>query len=173
MNIQECLSGVYSKGQIEAVANYACTNQKNFDILMQCYFSEDKRLAQMASWSVSYAARIQPTWIEPYLAQMVALLQRKDIHVAVIRNCVRILQDIAIPNELHGKVMHLCFEFIENPATANAVKVFSLTILHNLSKTYPEIQQELKLLIESLWDNETPAFKSRGKKILQQLNKKS
>lgn len=173
MNIQKCLSDVYSKGQIETVANYACINKQNFDTLMRCYFSEDKRLAQMASWSVSYAARIQPSWIEPYLTQMVELLERKDVHIAVIRNCIRILQDISIPNELHGKVMHICFKFVESTNTANAVKAFSLTILHNLSKTYPEIKQELKLLIENLWDNETPAFKSRGKKILQYLNKKS
>jgi len=41
--------------------------------------------------------------------------------------------------------------------------------LFNLSKLYPEIKPELKLIIEELWDNETAAFKSRGKKILSKL----
>jgi hypothetical protein len=41
--------------------------------------------------------------------------------------------------------------------------------LFRLSKTYPEIRAELKLIIEDHWDNETIAFRSRGKKILSEL----
>ena len=52
-----------------------------------------------------------------------------------------------------------------------AIKAFSLTTLFNLSKFYPEVENELKLIIENNWDNETAAFKSRGKKILQLLQK--
>jgi len=46
-----------------------------------------------------------------------------------------------------------------------------LTTLFNLSKFYPEVENELKLIIENNWDNETAAFKSRGKKTLQLLQK--
>jgi hypothetical protein len=173
MNIKEALSGVYSKGQIETVAKYACSNTIHFDELMQCFLSNNIRLAQMASWSVSYSARLNPCFIKPYIKNLVEQLQRKDVHDAVIRNSIRILQDIEIPEEQHGAVMNSCFELIEQPSTPAAIKAFSLTTLYNLTKVYPEIKQELKLLIETLWDNESPAFKSRGRKILHQLNKNS
>jgi hypothetical protein len=50
---------------------------------------------------------------------------------------------------------------------AIAVKAFSLTILENLCKTYPEILPEIKTIIEARWEEETPAFRSRAGKILR------
>jgi len=66
--------------------------------------------------------------------------------------------------------MNSCFSFIESVSTPVAIKAFSLTTLYNLSKSYPEIKNELKLIIEERWDDETAAFKSRGRRILKQLN---
>ena len=172
MNIKKALSGVYSKDQIETVATYTCSKTTHFDELMQCFLSNDIRLAQMASWSVSFAARLNPVFIKPYIKNLVQQLNRKDVHDAVIRNSIRILQDIEIPADLHGTVMNSCFELIEQPTTPAAIKAFSLTTLYNLTKVYHEIKQEFKLLIEAVWDNESPSFKSRGRKILQELNKK-
>jgi hypothetical protein len=45
-----------------------------------------------------------------------------------------------------------------------------MTTLFNLSRFYPEIKNELKLIIEGRWNHETAAFKSRGKHILKALN---
>lgn len=139
---------------------------------MNCFLSNEYRLAQRAAWSVSWAAEQKPAIIKPYIKDLVALLEKKEVHNAVIRNSVRILQKIEIPGSLHGEVMNSCFRFIESPSTPIAIRVFSLTTLHNLSALYPEIKPELKLLIEELWEHETAAFRSRGKKILKQLEKK-
>jgi hypothetical protein len=80
------------------------------------------------------------------------------------------LEDIEIPEEYHADVMNACFGFIEKPSTPVAIKAFSLTTLGNLSKYYPEIKQELKLIIEDRIDTETAAFKSRAKKILKSFS---
>jgi hypothetical protein len=87
----------------------------------------------------------------------------------VIRNTVRLLQDVSIPKRWHGRVMSLCFDFVADPETPIAVKAFSLTILSNLSKDYPEIRGELKLIIEGQWEQATPAFRSRARTILKAL----
>ncbi len=76
-----------------------------------------------------------------------------------------------IPEDYHGTLMDSCFKFIEDPKTAIAVKAFSLHLLHQLSKTYPEILPELKLVIEDKLDNETAAFKSVARKILKPSKK--
>ena len=130
------------------------------------------RLSQRAAWSVSLAARMTPEVVSPYIKDLVAQLQRKDIHDSVIRNSVRMLEQLKIPETFHGEVMNACFLFIETPATPAAIKAFSLTTLFNLSKQYPEIKPELKLIIEERWDTETAAFHSRGKKILAKLGNK-
>jgi hypothetical protein len=82
-----------------------------------------------------------------------------------------VLEAIEIPEVFHGDVMNACFKFIETPSTPVAIKASSLTTLFNLSKIYPEIKQELKTIIEDRMDNETAAFKSRGRKILKALSK--
>lgn len=171
MNVKETLleNKVYSKAIILEVAKYACSSSKRFKELMQCFLSNDYRLAQRAAWCVGWAAKMKPAMIAPHIKTLVMQLEKTDVHVAVIRNSVRVLEAIDIPEALHGDVMNACFRFIETPATPAAIKAFSLTTLYNLSKFYPEIKQELKLLIEDKMDNETAAFKSRGKKILKAL----
>jgi len=168
MDINEEIQKEHSKTQAMKVATYACSSKNNFKELMQCFMADEYRLSQRAAWSVSWAAKKNPEMVTPYLKDIVAQMQRKDVHNSVVRNAMRILEDIAIPEELHGEVMNACFEFIQNPATAVAIKAFSLTTLFNLSKQYPEIRSELQLIIEERWDTETAAFRSRGKKILSE-----
>ena len=67
------------------------------------------------------------------------------------------------------KLMDACFQFISSPEEAIAVKAFSLTVLDNLSNSYPEILPEIKSIIDARWEYETPAFKTRAKKILQKI----
>ncbi len=171
MNIRDELlkEKSHSKEKALRISEFACSSPKHFKALMQCFLSNDYRLAQRAARSVSWAAQRHPELIKPYIKDLVAQLPRKDVHDAVIRNSVRILQEVEIPEALHGELMNNCFGFIESPITPAAIKAFSLTTLFNLSKIYPEIKAELRLLIEENWNNETAAFRSRGKHILKAL----
>ncbi len=65
--------------------------------------------------------------------------------------------------------MALCFEYIASPTEAVAVKAFSLSILQNLSKHYPEIRQEIVLIINERCPYETAAFRVRAKKVLKNM----
>ncbi len=171
MNIREALleDTTQNKTKALAVAEYAAGSAKRFKELMQCFLSNDYRLAQRAAWSVSWAARKQPAMVVPHIPTLVAQLLRSDVHPAVIRNSIRVLQDMEIPEPCHGELLHACFTLIENPSTAVAIKAFSLTMLSHLAAQYPEIKPELKLIIEDRWEHETAAFRSRAKKILKRL----
>lgn len=169
MILREEILKEHSKTHALTIANYACESEESFKELMQCFLDNESRLAQRAAWSVSCAAKEKPEMIYPHIKDLVAVLQKKNVHDAVIRNSVRVLQEIEIPESYHGEVMNACFEFLEKPSTPVAIKAFSLTTLFNLSKHYPEIKPELKLIINDRLDYETAAFKSRAKKILPQL----
>jgi len=166
MIIREELLKEHSKEQALKIATYACNSQGNFKELMRCFMDEEYRVAQRAAWSVSWAARKKPEMILPHIQEIVSQLKRKDVHAAVIRNSVRILEDIDIPEEFHGEVMDACFSFIESPSTPVAIKAFSLKTLDNLSRYYPDIKAELKLIIEERWETGSAAFRSRAKKIM-------
>lgn len=171
MNIRSTLMAdpMQSKRRAAEVAAYACLDSAYFAELMDCFLSDDYRLAQRAAYSVSMAGRERPDLMEPHIGALVDQLERKDIHDAVIRNSVRILQEVEIPEELHGRLMDVCFEFIQNRQVAIAIRAFSLTILYNFSRIYPEIKKELRIIIEEALEYEKPAFVARGKKILKKI----
>lgn len=169
MDLREEILKEHSKAHALKIAGYACASRKNFKALMKCFLDDEYRLSQRAAWSVSWAARKKPEMIVPHISDLVLVLHKKNVPDAVIRNSVRVLQEIEIPEKYHGEVMDACFRFIEKPDTPVAIKAFSLTTLYNLSGQYLEIKPELKLIIEDRWDHETAAFRSRAEKILSKL----
>ncbi len=61
--------------------------------------------------------------------------------------------------------MQRCFEFLSSNSEPVGIKTFSLHILFKLSKRYPEIVPEIKLLINDQVMQQTAAFKSAAKKF--------
>ena len=166
MNIYEELQKEHSLAQAKKIAAYATLSSKNFAELMDFFLTREYRISQRAAWSLSHAAQHKPALVAPYLETLVNQLHRKDVHNAVIRNSLRILQYMEVPVTQHGDLMNACFDFIQSPVAPAAFKAFSLTILEKLCKHYPEIKQELQLIIKGRWEMETPAFRARGKKML-------
>ena len=173
MNIRDEILKEHSRAQALKIAAYACASKKNFKELMKCFMADEYRLAQRAAYSVSWATIKKPEMIDPYIKDLVTQMHRTDIHEAIPRNSLRILEQVNMPKKFHGEVMNACFGFVEAPSTPIAIKASSLTIIFNLSKQYPEIKQELTLIIEERWDTETAAFRTRGKKILAFFEKES
>jgi hypothetical protein len=167
MDLLKLLRDQHSKKQTDRIVDYIGADKERFAQLIELFFRGEYRITQRAAWPLSYCVRRHPGLIAPYFKRLLDNLGRKDIHVAVIRNTVRLLQDVSIPKRFQGRVMSTCFEFIQSPETPIAVKAFSLSILANLSADYPEIRGELKLIIEEQWEHSTPAFRSRARKILK------
>ena len=172
MDLEKLLRAEHSRRQCDRIVAYIGADKDRFAQLIELFFRGEYRITQRAAWPLGYCVRHHPELIAPYYRQLLDNLGRKDIHVAVIRNTVRLLQDVSIPIRYHGRVMSVCFEFVEDPATPIAVKAFALTILSNLLQDYPEIQGELKTLIESQWEQATPAFRGRARKILKGMEVK-
>ena len=169
MDLHQLLKDEHSKKQTDRIVAYIGQDQERFARLIKLFFSGEYRITQRAAWPLSYCVRRHPELIKPYFKQLLDNLNRKDIHVAVVRNTVRLLQDVPIPAKFQGRVMNTCFEFIQAPETPIAVKAFALTVLSNLSADYPEISGELRLIIQDQWEHATPAFRSRAKRVLKRL----
>jgi hypothetical protein len=130
---------------------------------------DEYRVTQRAGWPLSCAARIHPALISKHFNKLIKNLHKKDLHPAVKRNTLRILESVDIPKRYHGAIMSLCFDYIQSNDEPIAVKAFSLTVLENMLPWYPDIKNELKLIIEERWNHETAAFHSRARKILKKL----
>ncbi|WP_020528207.1 hypothetical protein [Flexithrix dorotheae] len=170
MDLREELLREYNKEHVVFLANYIGNEQEKFAELIDLFLNGEMRVTQRASWVVGHCADQYPELITPYLPTLVYNL-RNNIHDAVKRNTVRILQDIDIPEDLIGEAADICFEFLQSNKEAIAIKVFSMTVLFNITKSIPELANELKVIIEDQMPYGSAGFKSRGKKILKELNK--
>jgi hypothetical protein len=166
MDLLKEIEKEHSKTQTEKIVKYVGGSKERFAELMQLFLKGEYRVTQRAAWPMSYCVGDHPELITPYFKQIIPLLEKPGVHDAVKRNIVRLLQYVEIPKKYHGQVMSICFDFVADVETAVAIKAFSLTILENLSKLYPDIKPELKLIIEERWEHETAAFRSRAKKVL-------
>jgi hypothetical protein len=169
MHLEKLLAEEHSKKQCDRIVRYIGKDKERFAELMRLFFKGEYRITQRASWPLSYVVRQHPKMIIPYFKPLLDNLDKEDLHDAIVRNTVRLLQDVDIPKKFHGRVMDRCFIYAASPETPIAVKAFALTVLFNLSTEYPEIRAELKLIIEDQWDHATPAFRSRAKKILKAI----
>jgi len=167
MDLRAAILKEHSKKQCSLIVKYIGDDKKRFAELMKLFFSGEYRVTQRAGWPMSYCIQNHPSLINPYYKKLLVFLKRKDVHPAVERNIMRLLEDVDIPKRYQGEIMNSCFEYISDPQAAVAVKAFSLGVLKNLIKIYPEILPEIKLIIEERWDTETAAFRSRAKKFLK------
>jgi len=153
--------------QAKMVMAWVGHSSKRFDTLAHFVYGDDKKLAQKAAWPLSYVAEAHPDWVMKHLPALLAATKKPGVHIAVIRSVVRLLQFVEIPQELHGEVMDNCFRYIEDVKEKPAVKAFALTVLYNLSREYPEILPEIKEIILSRMELESPAFRARAKVFLK------
>jgi hypothetical protein len=167
MNIRQALLEDHSKRHTGTIAAYTGNDTERFGVLMSLFTGGETRLVQRSAWVLSYVIRKHPSLLTPYLAQTIDLLKTPGLPTAVPRNILRVLQDIPLPESVHEPLMDACFRFIADPAAPIAVKAFSLTVLDNLSRTYPEIRGELVTTVQERLPYETAAFRSRARKVLQ------
>ena len=169
MNLRNIILSEHSKAQTMKIVNWVGNSQTRFNELFNLFLNSEYRVTQRAAWPVSYCVIDHPDFIKNHFKQLIIQLKKPGPHAAVRRNILRLLQNIEIPSQYHGELMDICFKFIEKPDEAVAVKAFSITILQNLSAKYPQIMQEIKLIIQERWDYESSAFKSRAGKLLHIL----
>ncbi|MEM9856243.1 MAG: hypothetical protein AAF843_02740 [Bacteroidota bacterium] len=170
MNIKNELLKEHSKQQSKKIAGYIGHDPKRFTQLIDCLLDHEYRVSQRAAMALSHTVDRHPELLNPHLYRLVKNL-RKNIHIAVIRNTIRLLRGISIPDNLMGEVTDICFGLMESNETPIAVKVFAMTVLANVCEKEPDLKNELALIIEDQLPYGSPGFRNRGAKILKRLRK--
>ena len=170
MDLKKRLDLGQSKTQMNQIVDYVNGVPIRFKELVEVFLNGPYRTTQRAAWPLSICVEKWPYLIDPHLKRILNSLQKPDIHDAVKRNTMRLLQFIVIPKRYHGSVANLCFHYLQDPKVAVAIRVFSMTVLLNISQDEPDIKKELKLILEDHLPFGTAAFKSRGTKVLRVLS---
>jgi hypothetical protein len=170
MDLRSEILAEHSRTQSLRIAKWIGTNADRFNQLLQLFLRDEYRVVQRSAWVVRLVAEKHPALLAPHLPAIAGSIEAEDAPVAVKRNVLGVLQNISIPETLHGPVMNSCFRFLEDPLETVAVKSFSMTVLANLAKDYPEIKNEIRLLVEDqLENNPTPGIRSKARKVLKEI----
>ena len=169
MNLREQILKEHSKENCNIIVLWIGVNQERFDELFYLFLNDQYRVVQRAAWPLSYSVIEHPFLIKKHFGKLLKNLSRPNLHDSVKRNTVRLLQHVEIPKKYQGLVMDICFDYIISPEEPVAVKAFCLTVLEKLSRQYPDIIPEIKLVIEQQFEHETIAFQTRAKKLLLNL----
>lgn len=170
MSLRKQLQKEFSKMNSVKVSLMVGADEELFAELMDCLKDNDPELARRAAWALSFCFDKHPYLFNKYVSTLVEIMPDKTCHAAVKRCATQALQFMEIPEDLEGLVYDYGIDIINDPDESNAVKAYTLSILQNIVLKYPELKQELITLVEDKMPFETPAFKSRGKKLLKALH---
>jgi hypothetical protein len=151
----------------EAVGNDAV----NFQKIMHILFTEKDPLPPRAAWVAEIVSGKHPAMVEKWIPE---LIQKLDsfTHPGSRRNILKILERNRVEDEdLQGILIETCFQWLSDRHKTTAVKVFSMQIIANYVKDYPELGLELKELIHAQLPDGSPGFRNRGKKVLNYIQK--
>ena len=154
----------------DAAVSHVYASKQGFSELMDCFFSDQLRVAHRATQIILDVTSTKPQWVEAQIPRM-ALALKKESPDWYKRNLLRILQYHQIPEQHWGHVADQCFNYLASTDEPVAVKVFSMTVLYNLTRELPDLARELRFLIEEQYPLGSAGFKARGRKVLKQLDK--
>jgi len=165
MDIRKMLACGQSKANTTAIVEYIGSDPDRFAELMKIFLAGEYRPTQRAAWPISVCAENNPQLIEPYLGKLIDLLPRNEIHNAVKRNILRLLQYVEIPIRFRGKVFSYCIDLIADPKEAIAVRSFALTVAGNAANGNTDLLKELRLAAEIHLKDATAAFRVRYRRL--------
>lgn len=172
MDLKAQLLKEHSKQNSLMIRKYLLNHPSRIDEFMGLFFGDVYRLSQRAAMVVSALFDYDKRLMEPYKTQMVHKLEIPNLNVAVKRNIVRILQEVYIEEDQLTSLFDSCINFIQSPSEPVAVKAFSMKVIVNICKRYPELKQEAYPIInEEVKRNESKGIQARGKAMLSQLEK--
>jgi len=162
-----------SKTQTSEIVDYVNGRPDRFKQLVEVYTKGPYRITQRAAWPLSYCVNKWPYLVDPHLKMLINFLDKIDVHDAVKRNTMRLLQFVNVPKRLHGRLAEICFDYLQDRKAAVAIRVFAMTVLSNIVYDHPEMKNEMILILEDQLPYGSTAFKSRGMKVLKKLKAKN
>jgi hypothetical protein len=169
MKLRETILIEHSKKQTMKIVKWVGEDKKRLAELVKLFLNDEYRVVQRAAWPLSYVIMEHPELVKPYLGKFIDLLSKKNLHPAVVRNILRLLQFVDVPKKHLGKLTNACFDLLIKNDSPVAFKVFAMSVLSNITKKEPELKRELKIVIEEMMKEGSAGIQARGRNVLKKL----
>lgn len=157
-----------SIGNANEVAQEILGSPNLFQIVFNGIADEDPVIRMRCADAVQKASELKPELLQPYYERLINEISKIDQqevqwHVAQMFSVIE-------PTDKERKIMmEILFTYL-NSSKSKIVQVFSMQALTDIAVKYPPIKQRVKIKIEEVMREGSPALRSRGKKLLKKLN---
>ena len=132
-----------------------------FEFMLECR----DRTAQTSSEIIRYMSDLNPQIVEPFVDTLIDKL-KTNCHDGVTRCIFRMFQRSAFSEAQTGNVVVLAYQHLQDRSNAIAIRVFAVTTIYNITKTYPDLYDELVVCISENLSEESAGFRSRAGQIM-------
>jgi hypothetical protein len=131
---------------------------------------DEDRFTQMRFlWLTGGLVETAPEIVRPVVADFFA--KRHTIAVPNYnRSLAKFFWLAGIPEELEAEATDELFGWILDAKTTTSAKSYAVLALHRLTEKYPELKNELKIVIEDQLRKNGTSFEKRAGKVLLQLS---
>ncbi len=169
-SLEDLLATEMSRRNTDVVAGIIFQKLELFGELFGIFTRNEEPASRRAAWVVDTVSERNPELLGPYLAAIIKLLPVFR-HDGLKRHSMRMLARSPLPaGDVEGELMTICFDWLLSPGESIATKMYCMEILYRMSQTEPDLKKELADSIEWRLNEESPGFKSRGKKLLKRLH---
>ncbi len=145
-------------------------SDSHFFTLLQLTLHEKDPLAWRACWVLDGSDERKPGLARKHIGTIVKALPDLE-SLGALRSLLRMLSRYKIPEKYQGLLIDLCFSYLVSELYPVAVKVHAMQIIYQHVLIYPELKDELMAVIEDQIANNSVGFKSRGRRLIKQMEK--
>nr|WP_321410475.1 hypothetical protein [uncultured Carboxylicivirga sp.] len=166
--IEESIIAQWESGKMKLLAQDWSESVEIVGVLWQMNRLDDKKIAWRSAYLLDLIHDVNPSIIKPYLMDISSLVITEK-NQSIKRHYLRILCQYDLSKIADGHLVDACFKWLAIEDTPIAVKAHCMTILYNLSGSYPDLISELKLALESILPYGSKGEINRAKNILMKI----
>jgi 8-oxo-dGTP diphosphatase len=165
------VSNIGGLKEIEWFTDSTTGNRETLKKLFDYSFSDDKKLAFKASWTLSKIFEKYPGMFSHDLqlaTERIGSIANESVQRSFLK-MISMSDLTSYSQKLHGILADHCFNMLRSGFSAVAVKAYSMEIIYKLALIYPELKDELSATIGILMGEGTAGIVARGYAILKKL----
>lgn len=169
MNFQKFLTGPYSRESVQKIVRQVGNDPARLAEVVKIMLEGPYRRTQRMSAVLSYCIERNPLLIKPHFAAVMKVLSHPNASPFMVRNILRLLQFVDIPEKYAGRLAEQSFNYLKDRKTPIAIQVFAMTVLARMARKHPGLSRELVPLIEELTPYSGAGFNARARGVLADL----
>jgi hypothetical protein len=169
--LHQCLLNNLSQQFTKVLAREAVNDSQLMPQLIDTMFNARHPINWRAAWVVDHIYQYDKSLTTPYIPQFVKGLFQCNNN-GVKRHLLKLVSLGPMEHLEDGNLIDLCFKWLQAVDTPIASRAHCMHIIFRLIAVYPELANELELILPDIIQNGSKGEKNKASRILQKIKGK-